>query len=212
MKLQRLFGAEIAKALAVAMLTAAAGLAHALPFPTFQGRLADGTASDTCTATGANSTIKCTTIYNTTLNITILNDWYIGAGPWSATSTAGSAQEAAEIAGIQDTGLTGWVLPTIDQYLSIWLDVGQTFAGLSSEFAHVEQFEGFWSASEKDAGEAWYFYAADGSQQSGAKTNPMWALAVRSGDVIPVTEPASLALALVGLAAAGVTRRRRVSA
>jgi hypothetical protein len=52
--------------------------------------------------------------YNTTLNITILNDWGLGSVFWSATAAAGSAQAVAESAGFAQTGLTGWFLPTGD--------------------------------------------------------------------------------------------------
>ena len=60
---------------AAAAMVALMGAAQAAPV--FQGRLADGTASATCTVSGTG---KCAMFYNTTLNITILNDWNIGTG------------------------------------------------------------------------------------------------------------------------------------
>ena len=54
---------------AAAAVLALTGAAYAAPV--FEGRLADGTASATCTGSGA---AKCAMFYNTTLNVTILND------------------------------------------------------------------------------------------------------------------------------------------
>ena len=249
-------GSMFSKAVAAGVLLASAGLAQALPlpFPAFEGRNADGSVNNTCTATGAG---KCVMIYNSTLDITILNDWNIGTGFWSATAVAGSAQALAESAGFAATGLTGWMLPTgdgveaegaLNQFLSIWNDVGGTLAGLQSEFDGVQSF-GFWSGSEFDASlawvfntdvgstlgglqsefdgvqagnywsgseyapvpiVAWLFSAGFGSQNFAVKNNQLFAVAVRSGDVVAaVPEPESLALVLVGLMAAGVARRRR---
>jgi hypothetical protein len=70
----------------------------------------------------------------------------------------------------------------------------------------------YWSGTEyaPDTSGAWSFYAGHGSQGFDFKSDQMYALAVRSGDVVAaVPEPESLALVLVGLAAAGVVRRRR---
>ena len=116
------------------------------------------------------------------------------------------------------TGLTGWRLPTGDgsqgagaqnEYLSIWNDVGNTLANLASEFDGV-QAGVYWSGSELDASFAWLFYTFSGGQNFDFKFLQLFAVAVRSGDVVAaVPEPESLALVLVGLVAAGVARRRR---
>ena len=210
-------GALFAKALAAGVLLVSAGLAQALPFSAFEGRNADGSVNNTCTASGAT---KCVMIYDSTLNITILNNWNIGAGVWSATAAAGSAQALAETAGFNATGLTGWRLPSgdrpqpagpLDEFESIWADVGGTLPGLQSEFDGVQTVV-YWSGSEyaPDPREAWRFYAFNGNQLNANKFNQLFAVAVRSGDVVAaVPEPESLALVLVGLVAAGVARRRR---
>ena len=96
--------------LTLASLLTLGALGTASAAATFQGRLADGTASN-CAVSGAG---KCAMFYNATLNITILNDWNIGTGPWSAIADAGSAQPKAASAGCSQTSYTGWVLPTID--------------------------------------------------------------------------------------------------
>ena len=208
-------GALFAKALVAGVLLVSAGLAQALPFLAFEGRNADGSVNNTCTASGAT---KCVMIYDSTLNITILNNWNIGAGVWSATAAAGSAQALAETAGFNATGLTGWRLPTgdsrqpagpLDEFESIWADVGGTLLGLQSEFDGV-QAGSYWSGSESDAVSAWYFGTDLGFQSFANKNRQWFAVAVRSGDVVAaVPEPESLALVLVGLVAAGVARRRR---
>ena len=74
------------------------------------------------------------------------------------------------------------------------------------------QSSGYWSGLEfaPSTSGAWDFHASDGIQSLFDKSGALYALAVRPGDVVAaVPEPESLALVLVGLAAAGVARRRR---
>jgi hypothetical protein len=162
-------------------------------------------------------------IYDSTLNITFLNNWNIGTGTWdgSATPAAGSVQALAEAAGFAATGLTGWRLPTGDDFhptdtalnelRSLWTDVNGTFAGLQSEFDGVQPAV-YWTGSEFDALNAWVFDAVGGGNGGFGivRTNTRFSVvAVRSGDVVAaVPEPESLALVLIGLMAAGVSRRR----
>ena len=200
---------------AAAAMVALMGAAQAAPV--FQGRLADGTASATCTVSGTG---KCAMFYNTTLNITILNDWNIGTGAWSATAAAGSAQALAESAGAAQTDFTGWLLPTgdgftgagaLNQYLSIWNDVGRTLAGLQAQFDRV-QSDVYWSGTEYAPlpGSAWGFLTDGGFQGRVDEVGALYAVAVRPGDVsASVPEPQTLALALLALGATVVARRRR---
>ena len=88
-------------ALAAALAAGCVGSASAQPF---QGRLADNTPSATCTVSGAT---KCTSFFNPTLGITILNNWNIGTGTWSAAAAAGSAQALAASAGLAASSLPG---------------------------------------------------------------------------------------------------------
>jgi hypothetical protein len=196
-------------------LVALTGAAQATPV--FQGRLADGTASSTCTVSGAT---KCTSFYDSNLNVTILNNWNLFRGDWSAIAAQGSAQALVESAGFAATGLTGWVLPTgdgssaagaLNQYLSIWLDVGSSLAGLQGQFDGV-QTTNYWSGSAyaPTPGIAWYFFSTTGGQITTNDANKMWAVAVLPGDVAAsVPEPQTLALALLALGATLVVRSRR---
>ena len=200
---------------AAAAMVALSSAAYAVPV--FQGRLADGTASATCTVSGA---AKCAMFYNTTLNVTILNDWNIGRGFWSATAAAGSAQALAESAGDAQTDFKGWFLPTgdgelglgaLNQYLSIWNDVGSSLVGLQAQFDGV-QSGGYWSGTEyaPDPDGAWVFDSIGGIQSFGGKGGAFYAVAVRPRDVTAsVPEPQTLALALLALGATVVARRRR---
>jgi hypothetical protein len=200
---------------AAAAMVALTGAAHAAPV--FQGRLADGTASTTCTVSGTG---KCAMFYNTTLDITILNDWNIGTGFWSATAAAGSAQALAASAGAAQTAFTGWFLPTgdgfaaagaLNQYRSIWSDVGGSLAGLQAQFDGVQSGD-YWSGTEYAPGplDAWLFFTNDGGQILDVKLSALYAVAVRPGDVTAaVPEPQTLALALLALGATVLARRRR---
>lgn len=196
-------------ALSTLLLTGAAQAA-------FQGRNASNQVDMTCTVSGAT---KCTSFYDTTLGITILNDWNIGIGYWSANADAGSAQAKAAAAGLAATGLSGWVLPTGDgpqpagaanQFRSIWTDAGSSYAGLSSKFDGVQSYE-YWSGTEyaPSPSFAWYFYTFGGSQSTGPKGDGLYAVAVLPGDVALIPEPQTWAMLMMGLGVVTVALRRR---
>jgi hypothetical protein len=207
------FKHKAAAAATMAALLGAAGTAQAA----FQGRDATGAASGSCTATGPG---KCTYFYDTTLNITILNNWNLGTGNWSAAAALGSAQALAASAGLAASGLTGWVLPTgdslaaagaLNQYLSIWNSVGRSFAGLSGQFDGV-QAGSYWSGTvfAPSPSGAWDFRAGNGGQLVGVQFRPLFAVAVLPGDVAAaIPEPQTYALMLMGLGAVLLARRKR---
>lgn len=183
----------------------------------FEGRLADLTSSATCTATGAS---KCAYFYDTTLDITILNDWNIGTGTWSASAAPGSAQALAASVGQSVSGLSGWVLPTGDgvyptgaqnQYRSIWNSAGGSFSGLLAQFDGVQDSY-YWSgtAFASFSSESWFFLPGFGGQSVGGQNFAFFVVAVRPGDVLAaIPEPQTYALLLAGLGALAVAVRRR---
>lgn len=72
----------------------------------------------------------------------------------------------------------------------------------------------YWSGTEysADTGYAWYFIFNGGGQGTVSKTTSHYGLAVRSGDVAAVPEPATVALlgiGLAGMAIYGLRRRRQ---
>ena len=188
----------------------------------FFGRDASNQADGSCTALGTGGTTKCTSFYDSTLNITILNNWNIGSGIWdgSASPSATSAQGIAGTAGFNATGLSGWVLPTgngdalpgaTNQYLSIWYDVGGSFQGLRNQFDGV-QTEVYWSGTEYREDYAWLFDTTNGNQNYEDKRAVFFAVAVRSGDVADAQIPAPATLTLLGLGLAGIGAARRKQA
>jgi hypothetical protein len=203
----------ILKTALLAAVLALTGAAQAA----FEGRDTTGVASSTCTATGVG---KCTYFFDTVLDITILNDWNLGKGTWSATAADGSAQALAASAGWAASGLKGWVLPTGDedslagsqnQYLSIWNSAGGTFAALSDQFDGV-QYGFYWSGSDYPPNEfrAWFFDTAAANQSPAVKYSTRYALAVLPYDIAaPIPEPETYALMLAGLALVGAAARRR---
>ncbi|MCV2361618.1 PEP-CTERM sorting domain-containing protein [Paucibacter sp. TC2R-5] len=185
----------------------------------FEGRLANGTASATCTVSGAD---KCAMFFNKTLDLTILNDWNIGTGFWSATAAAGSAQALAESAGASQTNFKGWFLPTGNgfsagsgnQFKAIWDAAGGSFSSLSGHFDGV-QSNYYWSGTEyaqyvPHSNRAWIFKTYYGIQTNFDEFSRLHALAVRPGDVTAaVPEPQTWALTLLGLTGVLLARRRR---
>ena len=64
-----------------------------------------------------------------------------------------------------------------------------------------------------DPTQAWHFNIDLGDQDFAAKQSPLFAIAVRPGDVVAVIpEPETYALLLAGLGALGVVARRRKAA
>jgi len=189
----RWIGSIAAKMLAAGILAASAGTAQAALV-----QVGDGTVWDDVNHL----------IWLKNWNVNGQMDWWLQMA-WAENLTfAGSSDWRLP------TGNAGQPAGAANEFLLLWNAVGGSLAGLQSEFDDVVN-AGYWSASEHDPGPpngpifAYAFDTFHGNQPRGFKIGQIWAVAVRSGDV---PEPESLALVLVGLAAAGVARRRRVQA
>jgi hypothetical protein len=107
-----------------------------------------------------------------------------------------------------------WRLPEIGEYADLWTDVGSSLSGLQSKFTGVQSYF-YWSGTEYAPlpSLAWLFSSVSGSQIFVDKTFPLYAVAVRPGDVAaPVPEPStSLLFFAGGLLLCGAARHRLTS-
>jgi len=183
----------------------------------FFGRDASNQADATCTSLGGGGTTACTSFYNDTLGITILNNWSIGTGGWNNAAPSGSAQYVAATQGLALTGLAGWLLPSAGEYTSLWNQVGQTTAALKTQFLGVQSI-----------GEGGYYWTRDGvpgywPYDCGFSGSPIdchpappgyggMAAAVYQGDVANASVPLPATIALLGLGLVGLGAARRKQA
>jgi len=157
--------------------------------------------------------------YDTDLNIT----WRRNANLNGLMSWADAVAWADNMA---FGGYTDWRLPTSAACLAfnctgsemghLWYVELGNLAGDATpntgNFVNMQLYA-YWSGTTyaSDASQAYHFNIDLGDQDVAGKVNPLFAMAVRPGDVLAaVPEPETYAMMLAGLAALGVgTRRRR---
>jgi hypothetical protein len=100
-------------------------------------------------------------------------------------------------------------LPEISEYAALFNAYGDLTE--VTEFTNV-QSDFYWSDTEFVAGlNSRIFFPVTGYQSTASQSNALYAVAVRPADVsAAVPEPQTLALTLLALGAAVVTRRRRL--
>lgn len=207
--------------LALVSLTALSSAAQAAPVS------GQGNWETTLQARDINRDGVVDAYFDTGLNITWLADWNAN-GPMSwfdATAWAGA---------LDVHGVTGWRLPSTSaaadgrvrpdpsssemahMYYVTWGNVGYPDAGYglsnTADFINVLDSTVYWSGTDvaSDPNLAWYFYSFLGFQDLGGyvKSAPLYAVAVRDGDVQSVPEPQTPALLGQALLALCLTRRR----
>lgn len=143
------------------------------------------------------------TITDTSTNLIWLQDWSLmGKLDW--------ATQKAKAENLTFAGSTDWRLPSLDEYIDLRLELSGSI-GLGG-FANVRLEEFHWSGTELN-GRAFLFMPISGSLALLSTTDEDFkfhAVAVRAGDVAaPVSEPQTLALALLALGASLVRRARK---
>ena len=122
-------------------------------------------------------------------------------------------------------GYTDWRLPASDACVGfnctgselghLWyVELGNLAGDLTPNtgaFVNMQLYA-YWSGTTyaPDASQAWHFNIDQGDQDFAGKTNALFAMAVRPGDVLAaIPEPETYALMLAGLAGLGFVARRR---
>ena len=152
-------------------------------------------------------------VYDDVNNVTWLQDWTLGGNKnwYDSTSWA----EGLSFAGVDD-----WRLPTLSEFNALygsnrlWGRSSVISAGFTTQNVDYWTSNRYNNNSDNSSAYAYHFYAEGGYQNwnSGDATF-VYALAVRSGDVLatPIPEPESFALVLVALVAAGAATRRKAA-
>lgn len=133
-----------------------------------------------------------------------LKTWAEG-NAWAAALTVGGAAAAA------------WRMPMLSELEDLWADpaVGQSLTGLRNHFTNVESPGLYWTGTSdaQDANRALIFSPLTGGSIDFNKNFQAFTVAVRNAATGPgpraVAEPHSAALALLGLGAVALHRRRR---
>ena len=204
------------KIIAAACVLALSGTAQAIGTweTTLLGRDINGNAVD-------GSSASAVFLYDTDLKITWLRDANYaktsgydsdGAMYWGPANTWANALVVG--------AYSGWRLPTSDSCLfynctnsemgHLWyVDLG---GGLTDgDFKNLQRGDAwYWSGTEWASLPEYYlsFRMGTGTQYPNWKSNFLYALAVRNGDVLAVPEPGTYALMLAGLVAMAVVARR----
>ena len=155
---------------------------------------------------GSTCSSDCVIYYNNTLNVTVLNT--VVSGNWDAGgASSASVQYWAEYEGFRRTGLTGWVIPTQDQF-------GQLTSAVSWLINTSGYKPYYWSSTTfPPTGEIMRYNPVDGTWGRSWSNDSLKSLVIRQGNAAndltpaPVPLPASVWMLFSGIAGLGLVRR-----
>ena len=150
-------------------------------------------------------------VLDTDTNLLWLYSWHQHPNPLK-TWAEGNAWAAGLTTGGAAAGQ--WRLPVISEFDDLWADpaVGDSNNGLDANFIDVVGTSLYWSGTSTSSTLALYFSPQNGISNNFNKDSTLYVVAVRSAAAGPgpraVAEPHSAALALLGLGAVALHRRR----
>lgn len=157
---------------------------------------------------GSACSSNCIIYYNNTINATILNT--VVSGNWDASgASSASVQYWAEHEGLQATGLTGWTIPTQDQF-------GQLISAVSWLINTGGYKPYYWTSTTfPPTGEIMRYNPVDGTWGRSGANDSLKSLVIRQGNAAteltpaPVPIPASAWLLLSAIGGLAFLGRKR---
>jgi hypothetical protein len=123
-------------------------------------------------------------ITSTEIGSTAQSTWDGSSNSTAILNQTGHTSSAAKLCNdLNVGGVTGWYLPSIDELSMLWqnrFNVNKTLSKLGGSATVLRTNATFWSSSELDALDSWYFYFISGYANANDKNDRLCVRAVRA--------------------------------